>query len=121
MNTLLCKSLFTVVLVLALVACENKQKSIDTSGNITHIVPKNIIVYGSESCDHCLEFRQKADSLKIKYLFKDCEADERNYNELAMKIQQANYPGYISFPVVDINGKIYIRPEFDQFLKLIEK
>ena len=121
MNKFIYNSFLTAILIILLIACENRQKAIDTSGSKTQPAPKSIIVYGSESCDHCMEFRQKADSLKIKYLFKDCEADERNYNELALKIQQANLPGYISFPVVDINGKLYIRPEFDQFLKLIGK
>jgi glutaredoxin 3 len=121
MKKLLYTSFVTAIFILLLFACENKQKSIDTSGIKTKAATKSIIFYGSENCDHCMEFRQKADSLKIKYTFKDCEADERNYNELALKIQQANLPGYISFPVVEINGKLYIRPEFDQFLKLIEK
>jgi glutaredoxin len=121
MNKLLYNSFLIAIFIIQLFACDNKQKTIDTSGSKTQAAPKSIIVYGSESCDHCLEFRHKADSLNIKYLFKDCEADERNYNELALKIQQANLPGYISFPVIEINGKLYLRPEFDQFLKLIEK
>lgn len=121
MNKLIYNSSLTAILIILLIACENRQKAIDTSGSKTQAAPKSIIVYGSENCDHCLEFRQKADSLKIKYLFKDCEADERNYNELALKIQQANFPGYVSFPVVEINGKLYVRPEFDQFLELIAK
>ena len=113
--TLAC--LFTAILVLS--SCGEKQKSIDTSKNITPKKEKLIIVYGSENCDRCHEFRQKADAMKIKYTFKDCEADERNYNELAYKIQQGNYPGYISFPVIDIDGRLYIQPEFQQFLQLI--
>lgn len=121
MHKQILKFLPAAILLLILFSCESKQKTIDTSGNISPVVPKNVIVYGSENCDDCHEFRQKADALNIKYLFKDCEADERNYNELALKIQQANLPGYISFPVVEINGKLYIKPEFDQFLALIEK
>ncbi len=103
-----------------ILGCENKQNKIDTSGNITPKVEKSIIVYGSESCDHCVDFRKKADSLKIKYTFKDAEANEAYYNELVNKIQQAGIPGYISFPVIDLDGKIYIRPEFHEFLKLLE-
>lgn len=109
-----------MIAVVALHSCDQKQKHLDTSQNITPKKEKTITVYGSQSCDHCLEFRKKADELKIKYSFKDCEADERNYNELAFKIQQGNYPGYISFPVIDIDGKLYINPGFEQFLQLID-
>ena len=113
------KIFFLAAIIAFYTLCQGKQNRIDTSGNITPHVVKNITVYGSENCDHCLEFRQKADSLKIKYAFKDAEANEANYNELVRKIQQTGVPGYISFPVVEINEKLYIRPEFEEFLRLI--
>jgi glutaredoxin len=99
--------------------CDSKKEKIDTSANITPIIEKEIIIYGSENCDHCIEFRDKADSLKIKYVFKDAEKNEAYYNELVQKIQGAGIPGYISFPVVEIDEKLYIRPEFNKFLSLI--
>lgn len=102
-------------------SCETNRKSIDTSGNMTPKVTKNITVYGSEDCDHCIEFRNKMDSAKIKYEFKDAEANEKYYNELLLKIQQANFKGYVAFPVVDINDKIYVRPEFSEFLKILDE
>lgn len=101
--------------------CQKKKESIDTSGNINPVVQKTITVFGSENCDHCVEFRHKADSLHIAYLFKDAEANEQYYNELLGKIQKANFQGYVAFPVIDIDGKIYVRPEFDEFLKLISE
>lgn len=101
-------------------SCETKKKSIDTTGNLTPKVEKTIIIYGSESCDHCLIFRQKIDSLNIKYDFRDAEANEKYYNELMFKIQQANFKEYISFPVIDIDGKLLVRPELDVFLKALE-
>ncbi len=99
--------------------CDSKKEKIDTSANITPTIEKKIVVYGSENCDHCIEFRNKADSLKIKYVFKDAEKNEAYYNELVQKIQAAGIPGYISFPVVEIDEKLYIRPEFNKFLSLI--
>lgn len=99
--------------------CQTKKGRIDTSSNLTPVIAKNITIYGSENCDHCLEFREKADSLNIKYAFKDAEANEAYYNELVRKIQQAGIPGYISFPVIEIDQKLYIRPEFSEFLNLI--
>ena len=100
--------------------CETKKKNIDTSSNLTPSVEKEIIIFGSENCDHCIQFRQKADSLNIKYLFKDAEANEQYYNELMMIIQQSNFKEYVGFPVVVIDGKLYVRPEFDTFLTLID-
>jgi hypothetical protein len=57
----------------------------------------------------------------VKYIFKDVEANEQYYNELVQKIQLANYKGYVSFPVLDIDGKLYVKPEFDEFMKIIGK
>jgi glutaredoxin len=110
-----------VSLIALLISCEGKRKSIDTSGNITPIAKKEITIYGSENCDHCIEFREKMDSLKLEYIFKDAEANEKYYQELLLKIQQANFKGYVSFPVLDINDKIYVKPEFSEFMQILSK
>lgn len=102
-------------------SCESKTKSIDTSGNITPKVEKKITVYGSVNCDHCLEFRVKMDSVKLKYEFKDAEANETYYNELLLKIQRANYPGYISFPVLEVGDQLLVRPNFVDFMKVVNQ
>jgi glutaredoxin len=120
------KLFYTQILLLFFVGilainCESKKKSIDTTGNLTPKVDKTIIIYGSQSCDHCITFRQKIDSLNIKYDFRDAEANENYYNELMFKIQQARYTDYIAFPVVDIEGKLMVRPELDVFLKEYQK
>ncbi len=102
-------------------SCESKTKSIDTSGNITPKVEKKITVYGSVNCDHCNEFRVKMDSAKLKYEFKDAEANEQYYNELVLKIQQSKFPGYISFPVLEVGDKLMVRPNFDDFMKEVNQ
>lgn len=109
-----------IIFSLAFVACDGNKKSIDTSGNITPIIQKHITIFGSENCDHCIEFRKKMDSVNLSYEFKDAEADEKYYNELMLLIQQANYKGYVQFPVIDVDDKIYVRPDFNEFLKLLE-
>ena len=105
----------TFLLIFAFQSCNTKKKSIDTSGNITPKVQKNIIVYGSESCDHCIEFRKKLDKEGLKYTFKDVEANERLFEEMMTKIRTVNYHGYIGFPVIDVEGKIFVRPDFRRF------
>lgn len=106
---------------LLFVSCDHKRKSIDTSGNTILAKDKKIIVYGSENCEHCIAFRKKVDSVAVKYEFKDAEANEKYYRELLFKIQQANYKGYVAFPVVEIDGKLYVRPTFDTFLQLLRE
>lgn len=115
------KLLFIIVSIVVVIACESKRKSIDTSGNTTPKVAKEITIYGSENCDHCIEFREKLDSLNLTYAFKDAEANEKFYQELLLKIQQANFKGYVSFPVLEINDKIYVKPEFSEFLQVLSK
>lgn len=109
------------ILIVSVLSCENRKKRIDTSANITPEVTHSVTIYGSENCDHCIEFRSKMDSAKLGYEFKDAEANERYYSELILKMQQANSNGYISFPVLDIDGKIYVRPEFADIVQLLKQ
>lgn len=79
----------------------------------------DIIVYGSMTCDHCIDFLKKADSISVKYSFKDVETNTEYYNELVKKIQDAKFQGYVSFPVLEIDGKISVNPSFDEFIKML--
>lgn len=121
MRNILVSNFIILIIAFFFNNCENKRKSIDTSANITPVVEKKVTIYGSENCDHCIEFRQQMDSIKFKYEFKDAEANEKNYQELLLKIQQANFKGYVSFPVIDIDGKIFVRPDFSEIQKLLAK
>jgi len=113
------KYIFFLLILMVLFSCEVKRKSIDTSGNITPELVKMITVYGSESCEHCIEFRSKMDSAHIKYEFKDAEANEKYFSELILKMQTANIKEYVAFPVVEVDDQIYVRPEFEDFLKIL--
>jgi len=115
------KLLFIIICSLVVISCENKRKFIDTSGNITPEVAKEITIFGSENCDHCIAFREKMDSLNITYEFKDAEANEKFYKELMFKIQQANSKGNVSFPVLEVNDEIYVKPEFSEFMKILSE
>jgi len=81
--------------------------------------PHEIVIYGSKTCDHCIAFLKKADSLSVKYSFKDVETNTEYYNELVKKIQDANFPDYVSFPVIEVDGSIHVNPEFQEFQALI--
>jgi glutaredoxin len=110
-----------VMLAVVAFACKSKTQKIDTSGNVTPEIQRTIVVYGSESCDHCMEFLHKVDSMNIEYTFKDAEASEQHYQELLQRVQAANFSGYVSFPVVVIDEQLHVRPEFEEFLTLISK
>ncbi len=109
------------VCLLMVFGCNHKRKSIDTSANITPKVDKEVTIYGSENCDHCIEFRKKVDSLGVKYTFKDAEANENYYSEMMLKVQQKDSKGNISFPIIEINDEIMIRPELDAFIKELSR
>jgi glutaredoxin len=83
------------------------------------VISHDVVVYGSVTCDHCIDFLKKADSISVKYTFKDVETNTEYYDELVKKIQEANYQGYVSFPVIEVDGSIHVNPEFREFQSLI--
>lgn len=121
MNTEWIKITLILFCTALLLNCEGKRKSIDTSGNITPKIEKKITVYGSVNCDHCVEFRNMMDSVKMKYEFKDAEAHEKYYTEMVLKVQASSYNGSILFPVLEVGDKILVRPEFVDFMKAVNQ
>ncbi len=112
------KKLIPILLVLLtfyLAQCGKSPKESTTQRVITH----DVVVFGSMTCDHCIDFLKKADSISVKYTFKDVETNTDYYNELVKKIQDANYQGYVSFPVIEVDGSIHVNPEFREFQALI--
>ena len=73
---------------------------------------KNIIVYGSMECNHCHEFRRKLESKGISYEFRDVDENDAYFIELQNLIRSVNYKGYVNYPVIDIEGEVYVNPEF---------
>ncbi|HLF34300.1 MAG TPA: glutaredoxin domain-containing protein [Cyclobacteriaceae bacterium] len=74
--------------------------------------PYSVIVYGSRDCLHCAVFVKSLDSAGINYRFCEVDKDKSLFNEMYRKIREINYPGYVVYPVVDVNGKILVNPEF---------
>jgi glutaredoxin len=73
---------------------------------------KNIIVYGSMECNHCHEFRRKLESKGITYEFRDVDENDAYFIELQNLIRSINFKGYVSYPVVNIEGEVYVKPDF---------
>lgn len=76
---------------------------------------KNIIVYGSKACPHCIIFIRELDEADIAYTFKEVDNDDANFTEMYDKIKAINYQGYVNYPVLDVDGEILVAPEFDRF------
>ena len=80
---------------------------------------KQIIVYGSDNCEHCVNFKTKLDSVGFSYDFRDVEFNEAMNNEMFRKVRASGVQGGFRYPVVDVEGKILIAPELQAVLDLM--
>jgi glutaredoxin len=80
---------------------------------------KEIIVYGSNNCDHCVDFKAQLDSIGFSYDFRDVEFDEAMNNELYRKVRAARIMTRINYPVIDIEGKILVAPSLGEVIGLM--
>ncbi len=78
-------------------------------------------IYGSNSCDHCKEFKARLDKEGIKYTFYDVEQDEVKAQEMLDAVHSINYYDYISFPVIAFDKFVYINPPFEQVQLTLER
>lgn len=80
---------------------------------------KEIIVYGSNNCDHCVDFKAQLDSVGFTYDFRDVEFDDAMANEMYHKVQAAKIQGRINYPVIDVDGKIMVAPSLSDVIGLM--
>ena len=80
---------------------------------------KDILVYGSDNCDHCVDFKAELDSVGFTYGFKDVEFSEALTNEMIHKVRAAGIMGQINYPVIDVEGKILVAPELIKVIELM--
>lgn len=119
--------LFTGLFILSLPACHHprmENKNIEASNPDRTDVPvennREVIIYGSKTCPHCMAFIQKMDREGINYIFKEVDNDNENFQEMYTKIKANNFQGYINYPVIDIEGEILVAPTFDQFTEVYQ-
>lgn len=110
------KLFFNLLACTIIISCSPKKAEQDN--NLTG-QQEDVVVYGSKDCIHCMVFTRSLDSAGVAYRFCEVDKDKSLFNEMYQKIQKINYPGYVEYPVVDINGKILVSPEFREIAALL--
>jgi len=104
----------TVASFFALQGCMVDNQEQQADANTVEATPqKTILVYGSDECSHCVDFKDQLDSAGLEYTFYDVEKDQSKGDEMLMKVQRTGFQGYIRFPVVEVDGKIVVAPRFE--------
>ena len=80
----------------------------------------SILVYGKKSCGFTQTMRQNLDKNKYHYTYYDMDKNKAKISEMWDKIHRG-CPSCSStrLPVMDLNGKILIRPSFEEVKKKI--
>ena len=109
-----------------LFACSSKKENnqaVDTSSStgMVNIQESDLLVYGSMTCPHCVAFITKLESKGIPFTFYDVEKSDTRWKEMYEKVKSINYQGYVSFPIVDAKGSIFVNPTYEEVMKSLTK
>ena len=119
------KNVISIVLVvftlLFMFSCSTQSEKNYDKEPATESTEKQLIVYGSNSCDHCLFFRAKLDSAGLNYVFHDVEQNQQLADQMLKATQSINYQGFIQFPVVVVEENVLVNPSFEEALKVINQ
>lgn len=82
----------------------------------------SIIIYGSNSCNHCINLKSSLDSAEIVYKFYDVDINPAKENEMIDKLRSHQIRGNITLPVVDVNREeLLIKATFESILNSLKK
>jgi glutaredoxin len=117
------KNILVATFAFLLFACEGTNKgnqSNVTSNPNAEVAQKSIVIYGSNQCSHCMDFKAKLDSIGLIYTFNDVDMSDQYYNEMRNIIQSAGVTGRVSFPIVLVDGQeLFIAPEIGEFVQSV--
>ena len=106
--------LFLLVGISTLVAQEKPKKS----------EPKStvLVVYGSDSCHHCIDTKLFLKNNSINFVFYDIDKDPVALREMLAKLKEANIStANLGIPVVDKQGQFIINNgNFEDFLNKLK-
>ena len=89
------------------------------AGTLSADQQPKILMYGSETCYYCKAMRKNLDTEKIQYTYYDVNKDSGKNREMWTKVQSVGKFSSITFPVMDIGGKVLISPKFPEVKALL--
>lgn len=116
------KYLALTILTFFVVSCgspsDNTQNQ--TASEQAVAAQKSIIIYGSNQCSHCLDFKAKLDSVGLNYTFNDVDVSDQHYNDMRNLIQAARVTGRVNFPIVLVDQTdLFIAPTLGEVLEVL--
>ncbi|HON78177.1 MAG TPA: glutaredoxin domain-containing protein [Spirochaetota bacterium] len=78
-----------------------------------------VMVYGTDRCGYCTALQRNLRRENVPYTFFDVRQNQSKRREMWTKIR-SSHPGLsrVGYPVVDVNGKVLIRPSVDEVKRL---
>jgi glutaredoxin 3 len=80
---------------------------------------KELIIYGSNDCHHCIDTKKYLDEHKVAYIFYDIDKNPDALKEMLNKLRVSGIStSNLGIPVVDKNGILFTNNGvFEEFLK----
>ncbi len=82
---------------------------------------KNIEVYGSSECHHCVDLKHALDSAAITYTFFDVVEHIEYHQVMLDKAKNGGLSTRFGYPLVDIEGDVIGGATFADVKKILEK
>lgn len=95
------------------------EKSNDSQEQVAQSNKSSVVLYGSNSCDHCTDFKAELDSVGVEYTFHDVEQNQALANEMLNVVHSIGYYDYIMFPVVAAGDTVFIKPNLQDVLDVL--
>ena len=110
------------VLNWSLIQCSSApKKKLNDEQIITQVIQKSIIVYGSNQCPHCINFKTILDSIGLEYTFHDIDISDKYALEMVERVKVAGHTKGFSIPVVVVNDQeLFIAPHISKVLAALD-
>ncbi len=111
---------FYVWYALALLITAGCSESKTQNTKVSSESEPRIVIYGSNNCSHCVDFKAELDKRDIDYKFNDVEFSDPLTREMLDVVNRAGITGRIDYPVVVVDGNnVLISPEVERVLTLM--
>lgn len=80
---------------------------------------KPIVFYGDPTCKTCVVLKEECEERGIKFEFVDLNT-EAGGNAFAERLQQSDFKGEVSIPMLEIDGQLYMKPSIHKVIDLIK-